>query len=157
MPSACSHFYLYEIIRKDVLMFTNFFVNVCEMKRKDDKRPTDMESIILAVLWERGESTVREVHEELSKSQAVGLTTVLKIMQIMLEKGLVKRDETVRPQRYEAASAREQTQQLMLKDLADRVFDGGIGNLVLQALSMRKSSPEELREVRALLDEMKEG
>ena len=121
------------------------------------KKPTEAEFGILTTIWELKRATVREVHEALSPRQDVGYTTVLKLMQIMTEKGLLERDTSVRPQVFWAARPRQQTQKQLLRDLLDRAFSGSPGALVLQALAMRKSSPEELREIRRLLDELEEG
>lgn len=125
------------------------------MDKGDFKRPTDAELEILSVLWERGKATVREVHEALSlvKAGPVGYTTVLKFMQIMLTKGLLLRDESRRPQVYAAADSEERTQRLLAGDLIERAFRGSAHKLVLQALSARRTSPEELRAIRDLLDE----
>jgi BlaI family transcriptional regulator, penicillinase repressor len=124
------------------------------LKDKDQRRPTAAEFTILAVIWERGSATVRQVHEELSQHQETGYTTVLKLMQIMLEKGLLRRDESVRPQVYRPAHPRKQTQRLLLRDLLDRAFSGSPGQMVLQALSIKRSSLEELRQIRELLDKL---
>lgn len=120
-------------------------------------RPTDAELAILRVLWERGSSTVRDVHEALAETQATGYTTVLKLMQIMTEKGLVVRDETQRAHIYEACSTEQRTQRQLLTHLADRAFGGSPAKLVMQALSGRKTSAEELTEIRQLLDRLEKG
>lgn len=120
------------------------------------KRPTEGEFNILGVIWKLRSATVREVHEELSKRQEIGHTTVLKLMQIMTEKGLLERDTTVRPQVFWAAIPQQQTQKMLLRDLLDRAFSGSPGSMVLQALSMRKSTPKELEEIRTLLDKLEE-
>jgi predicted transcriptional regulator len=120
--------------------------------------PTDAELAILSVLWRLGPSTVRAVHEQLSPSQGTGYTTVLKLMQLMAQKGLVVRDESQRSHVYRAASAEAQTQKRLLGDLMERAFDGSASQLVLRALSVKRSSPEELEQIRRLLDELaKEG
>ncbi len=119
-----------------------------------NKRPTDAELEILRVLWSRGASTVREVFRELSLVREIGYTTVLKLMQIMTGKGLVRRDETVRPQVYQVARSQGQTQRQLLRHLLDRAFSGSPGNLVLQALSTKKTTPQERRQIRELLDEL---
>jgi BlaI family transcriptional regulator, penicillinase repressor len=116
-------------------------------------RPTDAELEILSVLWSRGPSTVREVHGELAERR-VGYTTVLKLLQIMAEKGLVARDESERAHVYRARLAQEQTQKQLIGDLVDRAFGGSASRLVLRALSSRKSSPEEIERIRELLDEL---
>ena len=121
------------------------------------KRPTDAEIEILKVLWRRGPSTVREVFDSLSESKQTGYTTVLKLMQIMAEKGLVRRDETERAHRYEAATAEEETQRQMVGDLLRRVFDGSAKRLVMHALSAERASAGELDEIRQLLDRLERG
>lgn len=127
------------------------------MAKRHEKKPTDAELAILGVIWERGSATVREVFQDLGARQDVGYTTVLKLMQIMTEKGLLERDASVRPQVFRASRPQKQTQKLLLRDLLDRAFSGSPGNLVLQALAMRKSTPEELREIRAMLDQLERG
>jgi BlaI family penicillinase repressor len=124
------------------------------MSKKCLPRPTDAELSILSVLWQHGPSTVRTVHEELSRSQETGYTTVLKLMQIMIEKGLLKRDDSERSHIYEAAVAQEQTQRQLLGDLLERAFSGSAQQLVMQALASKKASPEELSEIRKLIDQM---
>ncbi|MEW6736683.1 MAG: BlaI/MecI/CopY family transcriptional regulator [Acidobacteriota bacterium] len=124
------------------------------MGKENLPKPTDAELEILGVLWERGASTVREVHEVLNTRKLTGYTTILKLMQIMLEKGLVKRDESQRAHIYEAKFAREQTQRWLLTDLLNRVFDGSAVKLVMQALSTKRALPEELVEIRKVLDEL---
>src|SRR5262245_6384116 len=113
------------------------------------RKPTDAELEILRVLWTRGPSTVREVAEAMGRT---GYTTILKLLQIMTEKRLVRRDEAARTHVYEAAYTEDQTQRHLVTDLLDRVFDGSAAKLVLQALASRKASPEELDEIRKLLD-----
>lgn len=120
-------------------------------------RPTDAELEILKVLWRRGPSTVREVFEVLGETKQTGYTTVLKFMQIMAEKGLVRRDETERAHRYEAALAEEETQRQLVGDLLRRAFDGSAKKLVLQALSSERASADELDEIRRMLDELERG
>ena len=120
--------------------------------RSNGRKPTDSEMKILSVIWEHGPKTVREVYDLISQKETIGYTTVLKFMQIMTEKGLLERDASVRPQIFTAAQPQQQTQKMMLRDLVDRAFAGSPGNLALQALSTRKSTPQELREIRTLLD-----
>lgn len=124
------------------------------MTRRQSKRPTDGELEILRVLWEHGPSTVREVFHALQASRSTGYTTVLKLMQIMTDKELVQRDTTVRPQIYEAIYSQGQTQRQLLGDLLDRAFSGSPGKLVLQALSEKKTTSDERRKIRRLLDEL---
>jgi predicted transcriptional regulator len=114
------------------------------------RKPTDAELAILRVLWSRGPSTVREVAEVMGREGAY--TTVLKLMQIMTDKGLVKRDDSSRTHVYKATSSEDQTQKQLVADLLDKVFAGSAAKLVLQALDAGKASPEELAEIRQLLD-----
>ena len=115
-------------------------------------KPTEAELAILSVLWQRGPSTVRQVHDALNAVKKTGYTTVLKFLQIMTEKGLVERDETKRPQIYTPRLSQQQTQRQLLGDLVQRAFGGSVKALVLQALSTRKSSPAELEALEKLLD-----
>ena len=119
--------------------------------RKHLPRPTDSELAILRALWERGPSTVREVQEALSAS---GYTTLLKLLQIMTDKGLVVRDETERAHVYAAALSEQRTQRQLLADLMDRAFGGSPAKLVMQALSGRKATPGDLNAIRELLDRL---
>jgi BlaI family transcriptional regulator, penicillinase repressor len=112
----------------------------------------ESELAILNVLWQHGPSTVREVFEVLSRDKEIGYTTVLKLMQIMTEKQLVNRDESSRTHVYEAAYSQEKTQQQLTLDLLERAFAGSASRLVLQALSSKPTSKEELAEIRKLLD-----
>ncbi len=118
-------------------------------------RPTEAELAILTVLWERGPSTVRQVHEALADTRDTGYTTTLKLMQIMADKGLVKRNETARTHVYSAVAGEEQTQRVLVKDLVDRAFGGSAAALVLRALS-EGTSDDELREIRKLIDDYRE-
>ena len=127
------------------------------MSDRQPPRPTDSELAILGVLWERGPSTVRDVYDELNRHTTTGYTTVLKLLQIMTEKGLVVRDETERAHIYEARHSEQKTQRQLLGDLADRAFGGSAAKLVLQALSGRKTSAEELSAIRELLDRLEGG
>jgi predicted transcriptional regulator len=120
-------------------------------------QPTDAELEILRVLWERGPSTVREVHEVISRTKPAGYTTVLKLLQIMTEKGLVRRNEEQRAHVYEPRLAKEQTQRQLLGDLLERAFGGSAAELVMQALSTKKASPDELASIRQILNELEEG
>ena len=116
-------------------------------------RPTDAELGILNVLWERGPSTVRDVHEALYRDEGAGYTTALKLLQIMHAKGLVLRDDSERAHVFRAAVSRERTQKRFVAEMVQRVFNGSPSQLVLQALGGRaKATREELDEIRALLD-----
>ncbi len=123
------------------------------MKKSLHSQPTAAELEILRELWRLGPSTVRDVHEAL-RERRVGYTTVLKLLQIMTEKGLVKRDESQRAHVYEARVPQEQTETQLVRDLVDRAFGGSPGRLVMQALSSRKATPEERDRIRRLLDEL---
>lgn len=115
-------------------------------------RPTDGELAILRVLWDRGPATVRQIHEVLCGEKDLGYTSVLKLLQVMTEKGLVTRDDRERSHVYQAAESAQSTQEHLVHDLLDRAFGGSAAKLVIQALSTRKTSREELVEIRALLD-----
>src|SRR5665213_2297411 len=121
----------------------------------DPRRPTDAEVAILRVLWDRGPSTVRQVAAAMGRENAY--TTVLKLLQIMAEKRLVRRDESAQAHIYEAAYSEDHTQKQIVSDLLTRVFDGSAGKLVLQALASGKPSPEELAEIRKLIDKQRGG
>lgn len=123
----------------------------------DHPRPTDAELEILTVLWSRGPATVREIHEVIAKRKPAQYTTILKLLQIMAEKGLVLRDEEQRAHVYEAALAREATQKQLAGDLLQRAFGGSAARLMQGALSARKASKAELAEIRKLLDEYEKG
>ena len=123
------------------------------MKATPQPNPTPSELEILQVLWSRGPSTVREVHEILSETKQLGYTSVLKLMQIMTAKGLVTRSETQRAHVYEAQEPAEKTKQQFAVDMMQRVFQGSASELMLHALAGRRSSKEELKELRRLLDE----
>ena len=120
-------------------------------------KPTEAELAILGVLWQRGPSTVRQVHEALNAVKRTGYTTVLKFMQIMTEKGLVSRDEAPYAHIYEARLSQARAQRTLVADLLDRVFQGSLSGLVLQALATRKSTPEELSEIREILKNNERG
>lgn len=122
------------------------------MARKPGIRPTGAQLEILGVLWDRGPSTVREVHERLARGRVLGYTTVLKLLQIMSEKALVKRDESERAHVYSARVPAEQTQRQLVSDLLDRAFGGSAARLVQQALSSQKTSAEEISRIRKYLD-----
>jgi BlaI family transcriptional regulator, penicillinase repressor len=123
----------------------------------DTPRPTDAELEILTVLWSRGPSTVRDVHETIQKRRSAQYTTVLKLMQIMAEKGLARRDEAQRAHVYSAAKPREWTQRQLAGDLLRRAFGGSARSLMMGALSAQRISKEELAELRKLLDEHEKG
>jgi predicted transcriptional regulator len=117
-------------------------------------KPTESELEILRVLWEKGPSTVREVHEILGQSKDAGYTTTLKLMQIMHEKGLLERDTSSKTHVYSSAVSQENTQRQLLDKMIDTVFNGSASQLVLQALGNHKSSKEELEKIKQYLDEI---
>jgi BlaI family transcriptional regulator, penicillinase repressor len=120
-------------------------------------KPTAGELEILRVLWERGPSTVRDIHEELSKTKEVGYTTVLKLLQIMTAKGTVRRNEEQRAHIYEACQPAEKTKRELAGDVLQRVFAGSASDLMMHALEGRRTSRHELEELRRLLDEYERG
>ena len=117
-------------------------------------KPTASELQILHVLWRRGPSTVHQVQPELQHGDRVGYTTVLKLLQIMFEKGLVRRDESTRPHVFRAAVAETQVKRRFVTDLLDQVFDGSATSLAMHALSVKRATRDELRKLRELLDEI---
>lgn len=122
---------------------------------RERKKPTRAELAILRILWSRGPSTVRDVAAALGREDSY--TTVLKLLQIMTEKRLVRRNDSERSHVYEAMRSEDQTQKQIVADLLERVFDGSAAKLVLQALATGKASPEELAEIRKLLDSHRGG
>ena len=122
------------------------------MARPALPRPTDAELLVLRVLWRRGPSTVRQVHEELEDGRPVGYTTTLKMMQIMADKGLVERDKSDRSHVYRAKATEERTQRQLIRDLVNRAFGGSARKLFVQALAETKTTPHEMAEIRRLLD-----
>jgi BlaI family penicillinase repressor len=127
------------------------------MNGKTQARPTAAELEILNVIWQDGPSTVRAINDKLNKEKKVGYTTTLKIMQIMAEKGLLKRDERQRSHLYAAAAPEKQVQKLLLDRLLEQAFGGSALKLVMQALGAHKASPEEISRIRELLDHMEGG
>jgi BlaI family transcriptional regulator, penicillinase repressor len=118
-------------------------------------KPTESELEILQILWNKGLATVRDVHEELAKTKEAGYTTTLKLMQIMHDKGLVKRDDSMRTHIYQAAVNKEKTQKHLLNKMIDSLFGGSPTQLVIQALGEHKASPEELEKIQLMLDNLK--
>src|SRR3954466_6471836 len=122
------------------------------MARSPVPRPTDAELAILRILWERGPSTVRQVHDVLARDRQGAYTTALKLLQILIEKGLGDGDERGRPPVSRARLGEEQTQRQLVRDLVDRAFGGSAMKLVLQALATRRASAEELKDIRKAID-----
>ena len=127
------------------------------MSRPSTAQPTEVELQILRILWERGPSTARQIHNALSTERDTNYSTTVKMLSVMLEKNLVKRNEKVRPQVFRPVASQKRTQQRILKNLIHKVYDGSTGSLVLQALESEKASPEELAEIRRLLTELERG
>ena len=124
------------------------------MARKKTTGPTDRELAILAVLWAQGAGTVRAVHEALDADAGTGYTTTLKLMQIMVEKGLLVRRDDGRRHVYQPAVSEERTQKQVVRDVLEKVFAGSAEKLVMRALSAKRVSPKELKRIRQMLDEM---
>jgi BlaI family transcriptional regulator, penicillinase repressor len=124
------------------------------MARPVSTQPTEVEMQILRILWELGPSPVREIHKRLEAAKGTNYSTTVKMLGVMLQKGLVRRDEEARPHVYRAAQTRAKTGKRMLEDLVEKVYEGSAMSLVLQALSSGKATKEELEEVRRLLDQM---
>jgi predicted transcriptional regulator len=124
------------------------------MARPAATQPTEVELQILQVLWERGSATAREIHERVSADRDTNYSTTVKMLSVMLEKGLIRRDESVRPQVFRAALTQSRAQRSMLKDLVRKAYDGSVSRLVMQALSIERASSAELVEIRKLLDEI---
>jgi BlaI family transcriptional regulator, penicillinase repressor len=118
-------------------------------------KPTESELEILQILWKKGTASVREVHEELLETKEAGYTTTLKLMQIMHEKGLVKRDDSIKTHIYQAAVSKEKTQKHLLGKMIDSLFGGSSTELVMQALGNHKASAGELEEIQKMLDNLK--
>jgi predicted transcriptional regulator len=121
-------------------------------KKRKLAKPTPAELEILAVLWRRRSATVRQVREELERSRPIGYTTVLKLLQIMTEKGLVERAGEGRAHVYRPAAGREETQGRLVEDLVDKAFGGSASELVMRALSRRAATREELEEIRSMIE-----
>ncbi len=124
------------------------------MPRSPSTQPNDVELAILRVVWKLKKCTVREVHESLQAERDAGYTSTLKMMQVMCEKGLLRRDDSQRPQQYFPAVPEAQTQKKIVRDLVQKVFGGSARKLVMHAVQSHKISPEELSEIRALLDKL---
>jgi BlaI family penicillinase repressor len=127
---------------------TDSLLEGIEMSRRPSTSPTEAELEILNVLWDAGPATVRQVNNRIRRLKPTGYSTTLKLMQIMLGKGLVRRDESVRPQVYSPAVTRDRAQRRMVAEMLDKAFDGSASRLVVQALSAKKATPDELEEIR---------
>lgn len=124
------------------------------MARQSSEQPTEVELEILGILWAQGKSTARDIHNALSKNRETNYSTTVKMLAVMFNKQLVKRNESTRPIRFSAAQSQTKTQSRLLKNLVQKAYDGSFGSLVLQALSSKKTSTEELEKIRNLLDKI---
>ena len=124
------------------------------MPRKPSSQPTEVELQILRILWAESPVTARQVHNRLAEVRDTNYSTTVKMLSVMLDKGLVRRDDSVRPQLFRPAASQKRTQQGMLKALLREAYDGSVSSLVLQALASKKASPEEQAEIPRMLNEM---
>ena len=124
------------------------------MPRPASSSPTDTELQILRVLWNQGPCGVGEIHEQLQNAKETNYSTTVKMLSVMLTKGLVRRDESKRPHLYRAVWTRERTGKSLLKTLTKKVYEGSVSSLVLQALSSSNASPEDIDQIRKILEEM---
>jgi len=127
------------------------------MPRPASSQPTEVELQILRVVWEHGSATARQIHNGLLGTKDRNYSTTVKMLSLMLDKGLVRRNEDVRPHVYRATTTRQKTQQQMLAHLIHRVYDGSAKSLVLQALSSQTATQEDLAEIRKLIRELEGG
>lgn len=126
------------------------------MPRHSSTQPTDVELEILRTLWDRGQATARQIHEAISANRETNYSTTVKMLAVMHEKSLVKRDESTRPILFRAATSQKKTQTKLLKGVMQKVYDGSVGSLVMQALSSKKATREELAEIRELIEKLEE-
>jgi BlaI family transcriptional regulator, penicillinase repressor len=127
-----------------------------KLRQSSLPKPTEVELELLRILWEHGPATVRDLHEAVSRQRPVVYTSVLKILQIMTEKGLVQREESGKAHIYRAAVSQEDTQNQLLRDLSERLFSGSAAQLAMHALSMEPASAEELEEIRNLIEQKRQ-
>lgn len=126
------------------------------MARHVSSQPTDVELQILRILWDDGPSIARHIHDSLQRFKQTTYSTTVKMLSVMLDKGLLKRDDDAKPQVYRPAKAQQRTQKQMLGNLIDRVYDGSAAQLMMHALSSKKATPEEIAQIRELLNEMED-
>ena len=124
------------------------------MARHRNNQPTEVELEILGILWEQKAASAREVHERLTTTRDTNYSTTVKMLAVMVEKELVRRDESSRPIQFTASQSKKRTQSKILKNVIQKAYDGSAGSLIMQALSSNKASPEELAEIRNLLDRL---
>ena len=121
------------------------------MARSASTQPTEVELQILGILWEKGSATARDIHNEIIKNRETNYSTTVKMLSVMTDKSLVKKDESVRPQLFQAATTKQKTQKKILRDVIKKAYDGSMGSLVLQALSSQKATKEELAAIREMI------
>jgi len=126
------------------------------MSENQNIKPTVAELEILQILWEKNQATVKDVNEEINKKKETGYTTTLKTMQIMFEKGLVERKKDGRSHIYSAAIKKEETQRVLLDKILETAFGGSAGKLVMQALGNKKTTKEELQEIKELINKLEQ-
>ena len=124
------------------------------MPRHSSTQPTEVELEILRTLWDRGQATARQIHESISENRETNYSTTVKMLAVMHEKSLVKRDDSVRPILFRAAASQRKTQTKLIKNVVQKVYDGSVGSLVMQALSSKKATKEELAEIRELIEKL---
>ena len=124
------------------------------MPRQPPSQPTEVELEILGILWEHGSASARDIHNQLEKSRETNYSTTVKMLAVMFEKKLVKRDDSSRPIQFSASASQKKTQTKLLRNLVQKAYDGSFGSLVMQALSSKRASQTELAEIRELLDEL---
>ena len=124
------------------------------MPRHSSKQPTEVELEILRILWDAEKASSREIHQQLAKLRDTNFSTTVKMLAVMVEKGMVRRDESSRPIQFRAAKSKEKTQSGILKNLIRKAYGGSASSLVMQALSSQKSSKQELQQIRELLDQL---
>jgi BlaI family penicillinase repressor len=129
------------------------------MSRHASTQPTEVELQFLRILWELGPSTVRVVHDKLDEDESrdTGYATTVKMLSVMFDKELVKRDDSIRPLKYRAAITQKSAQRRMSDDLIQKVYDGSAKRLVMQVLSTKRASQEDLDEIRLLIEKLEEG
>lgn len=127
------------------------------MPRKPSSTPTEVELTILQAVWRLGMATVRQIHNALSPQRPTGLSTTLKMVQVMTDKGLLLRDDSKRPQVYRAKQSQEQTQLQLVDDLIQRGFGGSAQKLVMSAVAAKRVTPQELNQIKRLIEKAKEG
>ena len=126
------------------------------MARHSSTQPTEVELEILRTLWDQSEATARQIHDSISENRETNYSTTVKMLAVMHEKSLVKRDDSVRPILFRAAASQKKTQTKLIKNVVQKVYDGSVGSLVMQALSSKKATKEELAEIRELIEKLDE-